>query len=115
MSKPAARTGDRASSTTDTHLVGGFPTVFSVVGPFSQGSSNTWVNSLPAVRQGDGGTHVACTGPNTFYAVNGSSTVYVNSVPQVRGGDSTYHCSDIPGAGMGTVQPFCSPNSFVGG
>ena len=107
------RVGDTAHSDTDTHLVGGVPTVFPVTGTFSQGSPSYMVNSKPVVRQGDGGTHVSCIGPNAFYAVAGSDTHFVEGLPVVREGDPTYHCSDIPGAGMGQVEPFVSCNTFV--
>lgn len=107
-----ARVGDRVSSDTDTHLVGGTIVVFSVVGSFSQGSSDFFIDSLPAVRMGDGGMHATCTGPNTFYATDGSPNIFINSLPAVRSGDPTYHCSDIAGAGVGSVLPFCSSNIF---
>lgn len=108
------RVGDPAHSDTDTHLVGGVPTPFSVTGSFNQGSPTYLVNSRPVVRQGDGGMHASCPGPNTFYAVEGSAKHFADGLPVVREGDETYHCSDIPGTGMGKVLGFCSTDSFAG-
>lgn len=98
-----ARVGDSAFSATDTHYVAGVLVVYPVYGNFSDGSNNYYVNDKAVVRVGDGGTHKTCSGTNTFQAVSGSSTHFVNNKPVVRIGDTTYHCSDIPGAGIGQV------------
>jgi len=99
-----ARIDDRAFSATDTHIVPFVgPVQYPVTGTFSQGSPKYYVNSKAVVRVGDGGNHQFCTGPNTFSAISGSSSHFADSKPVVRIGDKTYHCSDIPGAGIGEV------------
>ena len=79
------------------------------VGPVTVGSSNVFVNSLPAVRQNDSGVHAVCCDVNTFKATTGSATVFVNGKSLVRTGDSTLHCS----IGSGTMQAG-STNVFSG-
>jgi len=99
-----ARVDDSAFSATDTHFVPFVgPVQYPVHGTFSEGSSSYYVNNKPVVRLGDGGSHQFCSGSNTFFAISGSSTHFANSKPVVRVGDSTYHCSDVPGAGIGQV------------
>ncbi|GEM_PF-1318491 len=64
----------------------------SVKGPAVQGSSNVFVNSLPALRVDDRGIHSACCGPNTWVAKKGSDTVFINGKPAHRKNDKTEHC-----------------------
>jgi uncharacterized Zn-binding protein involved in type VI secretion len=67
------------------------------------------VNSLPALRVGDNGVHMACCGPNTWTAQAGSSTVFINNKAAHRQGDADKHCGGMGKLIMG------SPNVIVGG
>lgn len=78
-------------------------------GPAIVGSNDVFVNSLPAVRQGDSGIHAACCGPNTWQATAGSGTVFINGQPAHRKGDAEQHCGGVGASDMG------SPDVFVGG
>ena len=88
-----ARYGDPVNCPADAHGWTNNP----VVGMFTTGSPDTFVNSMPHIRLGDGGPHVACAGPNTFVAASGSTNYFVNDRPAVRGGDATLHCGLSPG------------------
>lgn len=102
-----SRLGDRSSCGADAHGCPSCP--HPVVGPAIVGSPDVNVNSLPALRVGDMGTHAACCGPNTWKAVAGSTTVFINGKPAHRRGDADRHCG-----GMG-VMTDGSPNVFTGG
>lgn len=105
---PQVRIGDMCSFAGDAH---GCPVCpHGGVGWLAKGSPNVLVNSIPAGRIGDNGTHAACCGPNTFVCVKGSGTVLFNNIPAVRVGDNTLHCGG--GSGPHTSG---SPNVMVGG
>ena len=78
-------------------------------GPCIKGSSNVFINSLPAARQNDTGVHAVCCDVNTFKITSGSTTVFVNGKPLARTGDATLHCN----IGSGTMQAG-STNVFSG-
>ncbi len=103
----AVRLGDIAECKADAHGCPACP--HHVAGPAVSGSTNVYINSLPAIRLGDPGIHMACCGPNTWKAAQGSPTVYVNGKPLVRHHDQTTHCG---GVGK-TVKS--SPNVIIDG
>lgn len=94
----------------DVHGIPPFGIVVPTFGVFTEGSPNTFVNNLPAVRVGDGGIHAACCGPNKFIATGGSPNSFINDRPAVRTGDTTLHCGLSPGAVMVGLG---SPNSPI--
>jgi len=100
------RLGDKSYAPADGH--GCIACAHPVIGPAIKGSSDVFVNSLPALRVGDNGVHAACCGPNTWTAVKGSSTVFINGRPAHRMGDQDMHCG-----GMGQLVEGSS-NVMVG-
>lgn len=77
--------------------------------PAAAGSSDVYVNGIPAVRFGDAWTvHGACKdhAPHNGNSSSGSSSVFVNGKPLCRIGDAI-SCGDTMAAG--------SPNVFAGG
>lgn len=102
-----ARLGDISSVPVDAHGCPACP--HSCQGPAIVGSPDVMVNSMPAIRVGDQGIHMACCGPNMWKATAGSSTVMVNNKPAHRTGDQDQHCG-----GVGTMQAG-SPNVMTGG
>lgn len=106
----AARLFDPVFCAADVHGPPWWPLVFAVQGIFLEGSPNVTVNSLPAVRLGDGGPHVACCGPNRFVASSGHAKVTINSKPAVGDDNTTLHC----GVSTGNVnRGMCSPNTTI--
>lgn len=87
---PAVRLTDMAACPNDAHGCTSCP--HPTVGPAVGGSTNVFINSLPAIRLGDPGIHSSCCGPNQWKTAKGSGTVYVNGKPQCRMGDKTTHC-----------------------
>lgn len=83
-----------------------------VFGWFTAGSSNVFVNSRAAIREGDGGLHVTCPGPNTFKATSGADKTLINSKRAVRNGDRTQHCNDLTSPGE-VMAGLTSPNTFA--
>ncbi|MBR1645195.1 MAG: PAAR domain-containing protein [Selenomonadaceae bacterium] len=79
-------------------------------GTNSTGSSNVFINGLPAHRVGDFG---ACNCPHggTFQSTSGSSTVFINGRPATRTGDATACVV----CGMPGSHVSGSPNVFIGG
>lgn len=106
----AARFFDAVFSAADVHGPPWWPMVFAVQGLFLEGSPNVTTNSLPAVRLGDGGPHVACAGPNRFAASSGHAKVTINSKPAVSDQSTTLHCGRSSGK---VVAGLCSPNTTV--
>lgn len=102
---PAVRLSDKAASPADAHGCPGCP--HPTFGPAVNGSTNVFVNKLPAIRKGDPGIHMACCGPNSWNVKGGSSSVYVNGKPIARMGDATKHC------GNNGVLITGSPNVFI--
>ena len=102
-----ARMFDVVQCPSDVHGFCNLPTT----GMFLAGSTDTYCNSRPAIRQGDGGPHVLCPGPNTFTAAVGSPTVLINSRPAIRDNDPTLHCGISPGQVVGGLT---SPDTRVG-
>ncbi len=87
---PQARVGDKSNVPVDAHGCPACP--HPCVGPAIQGSPNVNVNSLPAVRVGDQGVHMACCGANMWNAAAGSGTVMINNMAAHRLGDQDTHC-----------------------
>lgn len=108
-SKGLARQFDPVQNNADTH---GWWFSAPVYGWFFLGSPNVFVNSRAAIREGDGGPHVACPGPNSFKAVSGASKTLINSKPAVRNGDRTEHCNNPMSTGA-VMEGFTSPNTFA--
>lgn len=108
-SKGMARKLDPVKNDLDPH---GWWFASPVYGAFLEGSNNVFVNSRAAVREGDGGTHVACPGPNSFKATSGASRTLVNSKKAVRNGDRTEHCNNPISIGA-VMEGFTSPNTFA--
>jgi len=100
------RLKDKSFAPADAHGCGACP--HPVTGPAIKGSSNVFVNSLPALRVGDNGVHSACCGPNIWTAVKGSATVFINGRAAHRMGDQDQHCGGIGNLIEG------SPNVIVG-
>jgi len=85
-----ARLGDKAEAKADAH---GCPVCpHPTVGPAIVGSTDVFVNNMPALRVGDTGVHAACCGPNMWTASAGSGSVFINYMAAVRKGDATQHC-----------------------
>ncbi len=95
MGKPAARLGDN-------HIC---PKVTAKVphvgGPVIAGSSNVFINGMPAARKGD---RMICIGPPDSID-KGSASVAINGKPAARMGDKSAH---------GGVLVAGSPNVFIG-
>lgn len=109
-----ARKGDPVFCENDSHITIGGIVSNPVQGIIEQGSSNVYVNSVPAARFGDAGMHGVCLGNNSFIVVGKcAEKTFVNSLPLAHYKSETYHCSDIPGAGVGYIQSNCSTNTFV--
>ena len=102
------RLGDDALVTGHGHCCTICPHV--CVGPTINGSTNVFVNSMPAIRQNDPGIHAACCGANTYKSTQGSPNVFVNSKPLCRLNDQTLHCNISPGKFIGS-----SANVFANG
>jgi uncharacterized Zn-binding protein involved in type VI secretion len=81
------------------------------VGPAILGSSDVFINNLPALRIDDPGMAAACCGPNTWVAAAGSATVFINQKKAFRVDDQTKHCG---GAGQGKLI-LGSPDVDIGG
>lgn len=75
--------------------------------PIVSGSSNVFINGIPAARQGDT-TPIHCLGPicHSGAIAMGSTTVFINGKPAARMGDPDC-CGDTMGFG--------SSNVFIGG
>ncbi len=69
-----------------------------VGGPVSSGSSDVFIEGLPAARQGDS---IVCVGPPDSIS-GGSSSVFINGKPAARIGDKSSHGGVIV-SGAGTV------------
>lgn len=104
----AARLNDIAKG--DPHAHGCPICPHAVQGPIIIGSTNVFINSIPAARVGDMGISTPCCGPNKFEIKMGSSTVFINGKKAARKGDMTMHC-DI---GSGKIE-IGSPNVIIGG
>jgi uncharacterized Zn-binding protein involved in type VI secretion len=90
---PQSRLTDMANVPADAH---GCPLCpHPATGPAIAGSPNVLVNSLPALRVGDRGVHIACCDGNTWAPTKGSSSVLINNIPAVRLGDTTGHCGGV--------------------
>jgi len=77
------------------------------IGPATQGSPDTFVNNLAAVRVGDQGVHTACCGPNKWVAVKGSPSVFINNRPAHRQTDMTTHCGGVGKLVQGSPNVIC--------
>lgn len=84
-----------------------------IVGMFSAASSNVLCNSRGAVRAQDGGSTVACPGPNSFSAIGGAFKTLINGRPAIRENDATMHCGNPLSLGK-VMQGLVSPNTIVG-
>lgn len=102
---PAVRLSDKAASPADKHGCPACP--HPTFGPAVNGSTDVFINKLPAIRLDDPGIHMACCGPNQWKVAKGSPSVYVNGKPLARMGDKTKHCG-----GNGTLI-VGSPNVFA--
>lgn len=102
---PAVRLSDKAACPADKHGCPACP--HPTFGPAVNGSTDVFINKLPAIRLDDPGIHMACCGPNQWQVAKGSPTVYVNNKPLARMGDKTKHCG-----GNGTLI-VGSPNVFA--
>ena len=100
------RLGDQAECPSDGHGCPGCN--HGVIGPATAGSPDVNVNSKPALRVGDPGSHSSCCGSNTWVAAAGSSGVFINGIAAHRLGDQTTHCG-----GTGTLVEG-SGDVFVG-
>ncbi len=89
----AARLNDIAKCEADVHGCPGGP--HSVQGPICIGSTDVFINGLPAARESDTGIHAVCCGPNTFEIKIGSATVMINGKKAARKGDMTKHCGGV--------------------
>ena len=87
----AARLNDLVKG--DPHAHGCPACPHTVQGPIVIGSTDVFINNLPAAREGDTGIATPCCGPNTFEIKMGSGTVYINGKMAARKGDMTLHCS----------------------
>jgi uncharacterized Zn-binding protein involved in type VI secretion len=72
----ATRLGDLSQIQADSHGCPMCP--HPGVGPAIQGSTDVFINKMPAVRVGDKGIHAACCGTNMWTAKDGSGTVFIN-------------------------------------
>ncbi len=104
----AARLNDMAKG--DPHAHGCPICPHPVQGPIIIGSTDVFINGLPAARQGDKGISTPCCGPNTFEIQMGSGTVFINGKQAARKGDMTLHCS----IGTGKIE-VGSPDVNIGG
>lgn len=87
---PQARVSDIGKNPADAHGCPGCP--HPAQGPAIMGSTDVMVNSLPALRKGDPGVHMACCAVNMWKAASGSSTVMINKIAAHRKDDQTSHC-----------------------
>lgn len=88
-----ATTGTKVICPADSH--GCLTCPHTVEGYVVAGSPNVFIDGLPAARQGDAGTHVACCGPGTFTVTGGDSEVLIDGRPAARHGDETTHCGGV--------------------
>ena len=79
-------------------------------GACTHGSSNVFINGLPAHRYSDNGS-CHCPHGGIFETHDGSSTVFINGLPAARLGDSTV-CQGCGQTGRITSG---SSNVFIGG
>jgi uncharacterized Zn-binding protein involved in type VI secretion len=87
----AARLNDIAKGDPHPHGCPGCP--HSVQGPIIIGSTDVFINGIPAARVGDIGISTPCCGPNMFEIKMGSFSVFINGKQAARKGDMTMHCS----------------------
>ncbi len=93
---PAARLNDQAQA--DAPHAHGCPICpHMVVGPIIIGSSDVFINGIPAARVGDKGISTPCCGPNMFEIKMGSTTVNINGKQAARKDDMTMHCDMASG------------------
>lgn len=114
MGSSVARKGDAVFAAADKHPSMQAPPV-PVTGNITEGSPDVFVNNFPVARKGDGGTHAACTGSNSFVIDEGSSVVFANDEPVALAGGKTIHCGDITadGGSPGNILSVTSPNTFA--
>jgi uncharacterized Zn-binding protein involved in type VI secretion len=86
----AGRVSDLGKVDKDAHGCPACPHV--AVGPCIMGSTDVFINSLPACRETDIGMHAVCCGPNMWTAAAGSPDVFVNSLALHRKDDKQTHC-----------------------
>lgn len=89
---PQSRLTDKSQVPGDAH---GCPAcAHPCIGPAISGSTDVFVNNLPALRGegADNGIHSSCCGPNTWVTKAGSGTVKINGKKAARLGDATVHC-----------------------
>jgi uncharacterized Zn-binding protein involved in type VI secretion len=86
----AGRLGDKAQIQQDAHGCPGCP--HPGVGPAIAGSTDVFINGMPALRVDDVGIHAVCCGPNMWSAQAGSATVFINGKAAFRKDDPTRHC-----------------------
>lgn len=84
---------DFSLAAVDVHGCPGCP--HTAIGPAIAGSTDVFIDGLPALRVGDAGVHAACCGPNTWTAIQGSATVLINSRGAHRQGDQAHHCGGV--------------------
>lgn len=101
MMRKLCRVGDKAHCPSDSHG-NKCCKPHAVTGPAVSGSSNVFVDGIPALRLGDPGVHSTCCGSNTWRVSGGSTKVFINHIPAVRLGDATTHCG-----GAGTMVESC--------
>lgn len=90
MTKSASRLGDCSECSGDGHGCPSCP--HHVTGQATTGSDDVLINSRPALRVGDTGSHSKCCGLNEWVAIDGSKSVLINDREVCRKGDSTEHC-----------------------
>ena len=91
--------GDWAHCPADNH---GCPTcTHDVIGRINSGSPTVKVRGKPAARLGDGGTHGACCGDNTFTVSEGDDQLLIDGKPAAKIGGATQHCG---GTGVIVVE-----------
>jgi uncharacterized Zn-binding protein involved in type VI secretion len=99
---PQGRLTDRAFVPIDAHGCPACP--HPCTGPAIAGSTDCFVNKLPALRVNDPGIHAACCGPNMWTAMTGSGTVFINGKKAHRQGDRTKHCGGLGNLILGAVN-----------
>lgn len=112
------RLGDRAKAPLDVHGCPACPHP-NVIGPSISGSSNVYVNGMPALRINDIGMHAACCGTNMWKITAASGQVFINGSAMVRKGDPTQHCGGIgqmvdASANVSDGSPLVTPGAFGG-
>lgn len=85
-----ARVGTMAFCPADSHGCPSCP--HAVKGSVAQGSPDVLIDGKPAAREGDGGAHASCCGPNTFTIVEGDPKVLIKGRRAARIGAKTKHC-----------------------